>query len=104
MMDQLALFDAGPAPAAAAAALVPPVNTRWLSDDVEERREGVMRSADFWQRTHDASGLARSEEAIYAGNLRRVADDMQARPEYYAAKPMTVSDFRWWVMAEEAAH
>lgn len=97
-MTQLGLFADAPAePHALAMAPLSPGNDWWLSGDVAERRAGILRSADFWQRTHEASGLEYSQEAIYAANLLRVAADMDQRPEFYQAKPAGISDFQWWL-------
>lgn len=98
--EQLGLFammgETCEAPAAvpAAPALTP---EWWLPDDVAERREGVLRSAGFWQATHDATGLPyATQESIYAGRLRQMAADMEERPEFYQRRPAHVSDFQWF--------
>lgn len=93
---QLDLFAMAEAAPVVAGIILAPVNEWWLSDDVEERRAGVLRSAAFWQRTHDASGLEYSAEAIYAAELVRLAADMEADPEYHRAKPITITDVRWF--------
>jgi hypothetical protein len=92
---QLDLFGMPMAPEPAAAVLAVPVNDWWLAD-VEDRRAGVLRSAEFWQRTHDDSGLQYSQESIYAAELRALAADMEADPEYHRRKPKTVTDVQWF--------
>ena len=94
MHEQLGLFSATPVATSALPSLAP---QWWLSDDVSERREGVLRSAEFWQQVHVASKQPyATQESIYAGRLREMAADMEKRPEFYRRKPVGVTDFRWY--------
>jgi hypothetical protein len=97
---QLGLFAM--AEPVAVAVIAAPVSDWWLSDDVQVRRAGVLRSAAVWQGYHDESGLTLTADGLYAAELARLAADMEADPEYHRRKPVTISDVRWFRLKGDA--